>query len=69
MKKVLIIVIAVVALVACLAIARWADQNTKVPTSTPPATSTATTQPSTTEQQPSTTAPTPGDIENGLGWG
>lgn len=68
MKKILILAIAAVALVACLAIARWADQNTRVPASTPGSSST-TAPTSTAEPQPTTTAAVPGDIENGLGWG
>lgn len=67
MKKLIIVVIAILALVACLVLARWADGNTRVPTpsSTPGSTSTAT-EPSSSS---SATAPTPGEIENGLGWG
>lgn len=71
MKKLIVAALAVVVLVACLAVARWADGNTKVPNTTP---STSTTVPESTpaQTQPSssTTVPnTPGDIENGLGWG
>lgn len=70
MKKVIVVVLAVVMLVACLAVARWADRNTKVPNTKP---STNNTVPSSTQEptQPtSSTAPSvPADIENGLGWG
>lgn len=68
MKKAIIIILAVAALIACLVIARWADQNTKVPASTP-VTSDPTGATSTVKEPSSNTIPTPGDIENGLGWG
>ena len=59
MKKI-IILIAVVALVVCLAVARLADQRTIVP------------QDGTSHSGDATTVPMPAlpdDIENGLGWG
>lgn len=65
MKKTLIIVVAIVVLVCCLAVARWADGKTAVPTS--PAASTTTAP--TSRPEPSSPDATPGDIENGLGWG
>lgn len=60
MKKI-IIIITVIALVVCLALARLADHGTAVPPS-PSGNASDMTDPS-----PSTN--TPGDIENGLGWG
>ena len=60
MKKI-IIIITVIALVVCLALARLADQGTAVPPS-PSGNASGMADPS-----PSTN--TPGDIENGLGWG
>ena len=68
MKKVMFAAIAVIALVACIALARWADHNARVPAPTHPHTSNATT-PFTTSPIPSGITPTPSDIENGLGWG
>ena len=61
MKKI-IIFIAVLALVACLVVARLADQRTNVPQdgTSPSGNVSDTTEPSNL---------TPGDIENGLGWG
>lgn len=65
MKNVIVIVVAIVVLVGCLVVARWADGKTAVPTS--PAAST--TAAPTSRPEPSAPDATPGDIENGLGWG
>ncbi len=61
MKQIIIIAVAIVALVGCLLLARWAQHQTEVPapSTTAPATGAV----------PSGPAPTPGDIDNGLGWG
>lgn len=73
MKKVIALILSLVVLVACFAIARWAEGNTKVNT---PTTQVPTEKPTTTGTAPTTqtdtepVAPTnPDDIENGLGWG
>ena len=74
MKKAIAIVLSVLVLAACLAVARWADGRNTV---NKPADPDQTTIPGTTLTTPTTipdTEPTPpktnpDDIENGLGWG
>ena len=79
MKKAIAIVLSALVLVACLAVARWADGKNNVctlincsytdpnQTMMPGTTSTApTTIPAT---EPTTPKTNPDDIENGLGWG
>lgn len=61
MKKAIIAALAVVLLIVCLIVARWADGNTKVPSTSP-----SKTQPSSSATVPNTTT---NDFENGLGWG
>ena len=63
MKK-LIILIAAVALVFCIVVARLADQHSNISQNRPSGTESASTPSS---SSPSNT--TPDDIENGLGWG
>lgn len=69
MKKLIIMSIAVLALVACLAVARWAGRNTGISASTPAESSSSGTVSTVPQPSSTTTAPVPGDIENGLGWG
>lgn len=74
MKKAIAIVVSALVLVACLAVARWADGRNTVnkpvdpnQTTVPGTTSTAPT--SIPETEPTTPKTNPDDIENGLGWG
>lgn len=74
MKKIIAIALSLVILVACLAVARWAQNNTRVngpedqPSVPNPETTTATPTYTTAPTQPQPTK-NPDDIENGLGWG
>ena len=58
MKKMIALFLSLVVLVACLVVARWAQNNTRVNS---PDGDTSTTAPGTNGG--------PADIENGLGWG
>ena len=78
MKKVIAIALSALVLVACLAVARWADGKNTVnkPTETTQTTApgSVTTTPTMPTENQTTTQPTtptnnPDDIENGLGWG